>query len=393
MSQRHIAVTGTKGKTTVTRLIQEIAHEDNIKTYGEFGIDGSFLNGKQIQAEFRSADEYFQNENIKNCDLIISEATSYVLETGCYKDILLDIAIFTGFEEMEHAELYETPEDYLATKKIIFTHIKKDGFAIVNRDSPFYEKIIDGIDANIVTYGETEESDFQITNLTTNIDGSTFTLKGPKSTHTIKTILWGNFNVQNIAASIIGCQLLDINKKTIEKALKKFPGIKGRSNTFHVVETNSLVIIDYAHTPESLKCQLEFLNKNRGSRKIVCVFGCGGMKSQEKRPEMGFIAGHLSDHVILTSDNPRNEHPRQILSDILEGIHNLGSVEVYPDREEAIKRALSSFSNSIILIAGKGAEQFQEIGEYEIPMCDSTTFEKWVIQNGYGIRGYNDYID
>ena len=117
------------------------------------------------------------------------------------------------------------------------------------------------------------------------------------------------------------------------------------------------------------------------------------MKSESKRSEMGLIAGQLSDHIILTSDNPRQEHPKSFIADILVGIHNLGSGEGYPDREEAIKRSLSSFSDSIILIAGKGAEKVQEIAEYEIPMCDTETFEKWVIQNGYGVRGYNAYID
>ena len=393
MIQKHAAVTGTKGKTTVTRLLQEIAHENNLKTYGEYGIDGSFLNGKKI-AEDRSAEEYFGHKSIDKCDLIISEATSYVLETGRYDGMTLDVAIFTGFEETEHSELYDSPSDYLEAKKKIFSYLSSSGVAIVNRDSQFFEEIIKDVEADIITYGSSKDSDFRISNIHTSLEGSKFTISSPdKESFLIETTMWGNFNISNMTAAFASALSLGIEGNLITQSFRKFPGIHGRSNTYHVIETNSLVVIDYAHRPASLKCQLDFLRENRGTRKIVSVFGCGGMKSESKRSEMGLIAGQLSDHIILTSDNPRQEHPKSIIADILVGIHNLGSVEVYPDREEAIKRSLSSFSDSIILIAGKGAEKVQEIAEYEIPMCDTETFEKWVIQNGYGVRGYNDYID
>lgn len=394
MNQKHIAVTGTKGKTTVTRLIQEVLVKQGNKVFGEYGIDGSYLNGKPLTEEFRSADDYFSNKEMMDSNIIVSEATSYILEGDLYENNKIDIAIFTGFEENEHSELYEDPDAYLAAKRRIFGFIKDGGSAIVNRDSPFFEKIVEDLECKIYTYGFSEKSDYNLTTLLTCIEGSKFEIKCPDNDIIeSETALWGDFNISNMGAAFVACSLAGFDSNDIVSSFREFPGIKGRSNVYQVIETNTLVIIDYAHTPQSLKNQLGFLNDNKGSRKIVTVFGCGGGKSESKRPEMGFVAGHLSDHIILTNDNPRGEHPRQIIMDILEGVHNLGSVETYPDREEAIKRALSSFNDSIILIAGKGAEKYLEILDYEIPMCDTEIFEKWALQNGYGIRGFRDYID
>ena len=117
MAKKHVAVTGTKGKTTVTRIIQEIAKKEKLSVFGEYGIDGSFVDGKKITDKFRCAEEYFKNENHEKCDLTISEATSHVLESGYYENESIDIAIFTGFEETEHSELYDTPDHYLMAKK------------------------------------------------------------------------------------------------------------------------------------------------------------------------------------------------------------------------------------------------------------------------------------
>ena len=393
MKTHHIAVTGTKGKTTITRLIQESARYKDLKVYGEYGIDGCFFEGRKIGPDFRPADDYFKQKEINKADLVVTEATSYILSIDCLKGHTLDAAIFTGLEEKEHSELYETTEEYIQAKKKISSYLDTKGIFVVNKDSDFFEQITEGFEGKLVTYGFDESSDYVIQNLKTNLSGLSFDLKGPDQTvHKFKSLLWGSYNASNIAASAISCNHVGLSFNDFSKSLTRFPGILGRSNCYHVVETNSLVVIDYAHTPKSLEYQLEFLRSQQGSRRLVCVFGCGGLKSTEKRPEMGRVACSLSDNIILTNDNPRDEHPRQILLDILSGIDDLGCVEVYPDREEAIKRALSDFHNSIILIAGKGSEEFMEVSGCDIMMSDTEILERWIIQNGYGVRGSSEYI-
>ena len=186
---------------------------------------------------------------------------------------------------------------------------------------------------------------------------------------------------------------MGVPPEDIVSEINEFPGIVGRSNIYHIIDTNSSVVIDYAHTPQSLKNQLDLIRDNIGTKKLVCVFGCGGMKSMEKRPIMGAVAAKIADHVILTNDNPREEHPRKIIMDIIDGIRDLSSVEVYLDREEAIKRTLSNFPNSIILLAGKGNEDMMDIDGHEMPTSDFDILKRWIIQNGFGICGYDDYVE
>lgn len=225
MNQKHIAVTGTKGKTTVTRLIQETLVKQGQKVFGEYGIDGSYLDGTSLSREFRSADDYFSHKEMASADTVISEATSYILEGELYKDNKIDIAIFTGFEENEHSELYEDPEAYLVAKRRIFSFMKDDGYAIVNRDSPFFEKIVEGLTCKIYTYGFSEKSDYNLATIVTCIEGSKFEIKCPDGVATeSETTLWGNFNISNMGAAFVACSLMGFKPEDIVSSFREFPG-------------------------------------------------------------------------------------------------------------------------------------------------------------------------
>lgn len=390
---KHIAVTGTKGKTTVTRMIQHVLMTQEKSVFGEYGNDGSFVNGIR-DFDFRSADSYFANKECKKSDFLISEATSFVLGLDVYDNHPIDVGVFTGFEETEHSELYDTPEDYLNAKRLIFNHLKKKSSIFVNRDSEYFDDIVKSQKSNIVSYGENESSDILIHDIDQTVGTTKFSLTDASGdTHSIVLMMYGSFNVSNAAAAFSVCQSLGIPSQNIIAAIETFPGIKGRSNVYHIVDSNTIVVIDYAHTPKSLEYQLSFLKKHKGTRKLITIFGCGGNKSVEKRPEMGAVASELSDYVVLTNDNPREEPPRQILYDIISGIDTLDKLEVFPDREEAIKRTLSCFHNSLILIAGKGNELEMEIGGVTISMTDFDIVNRWITQNAYSVRGYFDYLD
>jgi len=389
----HIAVTGTKGKTTVTRIVQHILMASGYTVFGEYGNDGAFVNGKR-DFTFRSADKYFSREEAKSSDYIVSEATSYVLGLDVYDDFPVDIGVFTGFEELEHTELYSSTEEYLQTKRRIFTYLNTDGIVFVNRDAKHYDQIIKDQKNKIVSFGEHEDADVTIYETAISMGNATFKIRDLKGdTHDVVTSLYGAFNIKNITAAFLVCQSAGIDTASVLNSIESFPGIKGRSNVYHIVDTNSIVVIDYAHTPESLRYQLEFLRENKGTRKLVTVFGCGGEKSTEKRPLMGGVSAELSDYTVLTNDNPRGEQPRQIIYDIIKGMDNLHSLEVIPDRDEAIRSTLSSFHNSLILVAGKGNESETEIAGITIPSNDFEIINTWLVQNGYSVRGYFDYLD
>lgn len=389
----HIAVTGTKGKTTVTRIIQHILMSGGNSVFGEYGNDGSFIDGKR-DFNFRSADAYFSRSEVKTSDYVVSEATSYVLGLDVYDNLPIDVGVFTGFEELEHTELYSSPLDYLETKKRIFAYLNKTGIVFVNRDSEKYDHITKDHKNKFISFGESENSDVLISDISISMGNTAFKITDLESvTHEITTSLYGVFNVANITAAFLACQKIGLNSEDIIQGIASFPGIKGRSNVYHIVDTNSIVVIDYAHTVESLRYQLEFLRNLKGTRKLVTIFGCGGDKTIEKRPLMGEVTAELSDYIVITNDNPRSENPRQIAYDILQGIDKLSSVEIILDREEAIKKTLSGFQNSVILIAGKGNEKELEISGISIPMSDFTTIDRWLVQNNFSIRGFFDYLE
>ena len=248
-------------------------------------------------------------------------------------------------------------------------------------------------DIELVTYSVNEKSTFQAKNIDFELDGVAFDLESPKGTHKVKSRLNGLFNVYNILAAISASSSEGIEIDKIIHALKDAQEVPGR---FQIIQSEKkpnvpMCIVDYAHTPDGLENILKaalLIKKSKGKNsKLICVFGCGGDRDPTKRPKMGKIAEELSDLVIVTSDNPRSEEPKQIISDILSGIKNTSSIIVEADRKVAIQIAVEKASeNDVIVIAGKGHEDYQILKDKTIHFDDREEVRK-ILEGFSSLRG------
>ena len=373
-------ITGTKGKTTTTYLLKSIYETANIKS----GLIGTIKNhtgksekkAKLTTPESLELNEMFAsmlNEGITHC---VMEVSSHSLSLKRVHGLDFDFAGFTNLAS-DHLDFYKTREKYFDAKKILFDELKKNAFAIVNADDEFSEKIVANTKAKVVTFGKKNSSDFQIENIEFDLSGTRFGLifKGEKVN--LETNLIGEFNAYNATLAFIVAYLQNIPVPVIVRGIKEASRVPGR---FEVIEGNGkIVIIDYSHTAGSLEQALISLKKIvAGKKKIFTVFGAGGDRDKTKRPEMGKVAEKYSDKVFVTSDNPRTEDPEKIIQDILAGM-NKNSVYVNPDREESIKTALSEADEkTVVLIAGKGHEDYQEINGIRKHFSDKEIAEKYL---------------
>jgi UDP-N-acetylmuramoyl-L-alanyl-D-glutamate--2,6-diaminopimelate ligase len=229
--------------------------------------------------------------------------------------------------------------------------------------------------SKVYTYGFDDGCDFQILDLSNSLNGLSFKIKYQEQIFNVKSKLIGKFNAYNITAAFVSTFLLGIEPQIILKAIEDFEGVSGR---FQVLKNkNKTVVIDYSHTPDSLQKALSTLNELTNNP-IYCVFGAGGDRDKTKRPIMGKIASELSKKVFVTSDNPRTEDPEKIIDDIIAGIKYDNFIRI-SDRENAIKEAiLNTEDNAVILIAGKGHEDYQIIGKTKIHFSDAEIANKYL---------------
>jgi UDP-N-acetylmuramoyl-L-alanyl-D-glutamate--2,6-diaminopimelate ligase len=251
-------------------------------------------------------------------------------------------------------------EEYLKAKKILFDGLKSDSVAIINSDDVSSTEIIKDCKAKIVTYGMADDTDYKIGNIRYDLNGTEFTITYNNFEYSISTSLIGTFNAYNAASAFATAHSLGFDADKIVDGIQSSPQVPGR---FEVLGNgNKKVIVDYSHTADSLEKALQAVREIvKDKNQVVTVFGCGGDRDKSKRPVMGKVASDLSDKVIVTSDNPRTEDPFEIINDIKKGISKNNFV-VEENREEAIKKAIQgSNDNAVILIAGKGHENYQEI--------------------------------
>ena len=257
---KKIAVTGTKGKSTVLRLLEQVFLDLNRDVYGTYGVDGYIYNKKNVR-DGRSCVNYLTWDKRKMpADVHLSEATSYTLNAGFYRNYKIDVGVFTSFDETEHQELHVNPKSYLQAKKKLFDSLHPEKKMIVCRDIKNYQEVVAGFEDRIVSYGTHPESDYQIkVNLITK-DKMLFLIEKSNKEFFFKTKLLGEFNAKNITAAYAACIELGIDVKSAHKSLEHFVGFKGRMERFSIPEMKNDVIIDYAHTCESLESLLKFCN-------------------------------------------------------------------------------------------------------------------------------------
>ncbi|HLR35269.1 MAG TPA: UDP-N-acetylmuramoyl-L-alanyl-D-glutamate--2,6-diaminopimelate ligase [Tissierellales bacterium] len=366
-----IGVTGTNGKTTITYLIRSIFEENNKKA-GVIGTNGNIINGKLYETENTTPESLALQKNFYemarvNTDICIMEVSSHSLDMKRVENTDFNIGVFTNLTE-EHLDYHNTMDEYFNSKLKLF-YMTKD-VNIINIDDTYGKFIIEKVSkekANIITYGITNEADIFATDIVYNSTGVSFKLNTPKDSINIELNIPGEFSVYNALAAASCGFAYSIDLKTIKAGLEKVKGVKGR---FEIVPTNRdfAVIIDFAHTADSLEKTLTAIDKFAEGRKVV-VFGAGGNRDKTKRPIMGETVAKHADLSIVTSDNPRDENPEKIIQDVIKGIEKVkGDYVYYVDRKDAIRYALENAKpKDIILLAGKGHETYTIIKDKVIP--------------------------
>lgn len=375
-----IGVTGTKGKTTTTFIIKNVLELNNIKS-GLFGTIENYIGNEKINSKLTTPEaneiNYYMNEMLLNgCTHCVMEVSSHSLELKRVKNLYFTGAVFTNITS-DHLDFHQTFENYFSAKKILFDDLSENSFVVFNNDDSNGKNITEKTKAEKFSYGFNENSDFKISNLSFDFSGTSYQLYFNNKNYNISIPLVGKFNAYNSAAAFATLYKLGIEDKLIINSLNKINHIPGR---FEVINNgNKKVIIDYAHTSDSLEQTLKtVLELKKENENIITVFGCGGNRDKTKRPIMGKIASELSNKVIITSDNPRKENPELIINDIIKGIQkeNYNKIE---NREEAIQKAVNeSDENAIILIAGKGHENYQEINGVRNHFSDKEIAEKYL---------------
>lgn len=377
-----VAVTGTKGKTTTTYYIKNIFDNAGYKS-GLIGTNKNIVGDKIYTTKLTTPESNvineLMNEMVKEgCEYCVMEVSSHSLDLKRVYGLDFDAAVFTNITS-DHLDYHVNFENYLSAKKILFDELKKDAAAIVNKDDRNWKELIKNTKANIKGYAFENDAEIKIKNIEYDLSGTSFEIEYVNKSYSINTKLIGMFNAYNATAAFGACVKLGIDENVVIEGIKNTPQVPGR---FEVVGNgNKKVIVDYSHTADSLEKALHAVHHIvKNERPIYTVFGCGGDRDKTKRPVMGKIANELSDKVIITSDNPRTENPLLIIEDILKGVNGNKHI-VQADREAAIKFAIqNSEDNAVILIAGKGHEDYQEINGVRTHFSDKEVAEKYLNQ-------------
>lgn len=365
-----IGVTGTKGKTTTTFMIKEILEKAG-KNVGLVGTIATYINGKMLKESDRTTPESLELQQIfsqmveEKVEYVVMEVSSQSLKLHRVAGCDFDVVLFTNFSE-DHISAKEHPDmqDYFNSKMMLFK-MCKTGF--VNADDLYGAKIPKLFpESDITTYGIDNSAKIMARDITITNSFVDFKAKLGERNDRVKVGIPGRFSVYNSLAAICVAKKIGIDPEIIKEALLDVR-VPGRSE----LVKNKLdlpIMIDYAHSPESLENILQAVKGyTRGN--VISVFGCGGDRDSGKRPMMGEISGKIADYTIITSDNPRTENPEEIVKQIEAGIKKTnGKYKVIVDRTEAIKEAIKmAHKNDLIVLAGKGHEPYQEINGVKYP--------------------------
>ncbi|MBE9179014.1 UDP-N-acetylmuramoyl-L-alanyl-D-glutamate--2,6-diaminopimelate ligase [Oculatella sp. LEGE 06141] len=371
-----VGVTGTNGKTTTTHLIEFFLTQAQRST-ALFGTLYTRWPGYQQTASFTTPFALELQQQLAaavaaGSQFGVMEVSSHALAQGRVWGCAFETAVFTNLTQ-DHLDYHHNLEDYFAAKALLFSPDYLKGRAILNQDDPFGRRLIEQLDAEQVWTYSTYDStaDLWTGDLVYDPDGVRGLLHTPSGELEFRSPLVGQFNLANLLAAVGAGLHLGLELESMVQALPQFPGVPGRMERVQVDANQDIsVIVDYAHTPDSLENLLKAARPFISGR-MICVFGCGGDRDRTKRPLMGAIAANLSDWAIVTSDNPRTEDPERILQDILAGIPETANPLVLGDRTEAIREAiLQANPGDGVLIAGKGHEDYQILGTEKVHFDD-----------------------
>ncbi|KAF0820262.1 MULTISPECIES: UDP-N-acetylmuramoyl-L-alanyl-D-glutamate--2,6-diaminopimelate ligase [unclassified Cytobacillus] len=372
-----IGITGTNGKTTTSHLIEKILADAGRKT-GLIGtmytkINDEIFEVKNTTPESLTLQSTFRKMADAGVDSAVMEVSSHALVEGRVHGCDFNIAVFTNLSQ-DHLDYHKTMDEYRRAKGLLFAQLGsaynhvEPKYAILNSDDPASAEYETSTSAHVISYGIDQEADLRAINIQMTAAGTEFDLISPFGKYKVSLKMIGKFSIYNVLASIGAGIAAGIPISQIIKSAEEVKGVAGRFETVDAGQ-NFSVIVDYSHTPDSLKNALETV-KQFARKRIFAIVGCGGDRDRSKRPLMAEIACQYSTDPIFTSDNPRSEDPVQILKDMEEGVKE-ESYKVFVDRKEAIHYAVKNADEGdVILIAGKGHETYQIVGSHVFDFDD-----------------------
>jgi UDP-N-acetylmuramoyl-L-alanyl-D-glutamate--2,6-diaminopimelate ligase len=375
---RVVGITGTNGKTTTAYILSSIFEAAGIRC----GVLGTvaYRIGDELREATRTTPEAPDVQRLlremveRGCGACAMEVSSHALALRRVDAMTFAAAVFTNLTR-DHLDFHEDMEQYFQAKRRLFEMLPADNPSVLNIDDPRGPSLVE-IAGRPVTFAIGRPADITPGPLSFSLSGLTFDVRTPRGTLRLRSKLVGRPNVYNILAAVATGVALDVPFDAIEKGVSALEGVPGRFQIVSSQEDGVTVVVDYAHTDDALRNLLETARPLARGR-LITVFGCGGDRDRTKRPLMGAVAGRLSDLIIVTSDNPRSEDPNRIIEEIRRGItpdtrrDSAQQLLSIADRREAIARAIKlAKPDDVVLVAGKGHEKYQVIGNQVLPFDD-----------------------
>ena len=379
-----IGVTGTNGKTTTTHLIKSVFEASGAKV----GLIGTieYMIGSTVRPATHTTPESLELNQLLSemvtggCTTAVMEVSSHSLAMHRVDGLSFRAGVFTNLTQ-DHLDFHGTMQSYRAAKSRLFTGLDAGASAITNADDPTGLLVVEGTRAEIVSYGVERLSSFRGEHVEMGVRGMNLSVTYGSQSQAVRSSLTGRFNVSNILAAFATGVSLGIPATTVTEGIAAVRSVRGR---FEQISSPAgwTAIVDYAHTPDALENCLRTVHEllpAGGPGRVITVFGCGGNRDRGKRPLMGRIASDRSDQVFVTSDNPRREDPDAIIDEIMSGIPTGRSVRREADRRRAIRAALGEARRGdVVVVAGKGHEDYQVIGETRIHFDDREEVEAFI---------------
>lgn len=373
-------ITGTNGKTTTAYILKAMLEKSIFKcgliSTVEYSTGGDIIEGSRTTPEAWELQALFAKMKSNSCRNVVMEVSSHGLDQHRTATARFKAAVFTNLTG-DHLDYHKDMETYFNAKKRLFAELMhNDGKAIINIDDPYSKKLLELLPPEkVITLGTTPYSDCRISPSTASADGTACSISFRRKMIYFKSNLIGIHNMYNLTSAFLAALSLGVPEAKAVESLSAEYHVPGRLEKYKSPE-GAFFFVDYAHTDDALTNVLNALKK-LATQKIITVFGCGGDRDKTKRPRMGLAAAKLSNHLIVTSDNPRTEDPLAIIRDISKGIPSGTSFEIIPDRAEAIKKAVAmAKKDDLVLLAGKGHENYQEINGHHFDFSDSEELRK-----------------
>lgn len=369
-----IGITGTDGKTTTATIIRDLLGKNICGYIGTNGIEGMNFSDKSSNTtpECHLIYKYLYLFTCEDLKYVSMETSSEAFYRKRLEPFKFDIGILTNITE-DHLNIHKTLENYIDSKKQLFRQLKDTGVAIFNIEDRYYDEF-KSFSKDVLSYGKNKKANLVIESFDEYSDYTKIIFKYKNREYEVLSPLLGEFNVYNLSAAILCLIALGFSFEDIIGRISNISTPSGRCE-FLDFNTNYKIVLDYAHTPNGLDNILNYLNKIKKNR-IITVVGSAGGREKEKRSKMGEVVLEKSDVVIFTMDDPRNEDPKEIIKEMINNKEDC--YEIIVDREEAINYALShARDGDIVLIAGKGRDNYMAIGDKYIPYCDYEVIKKY----------------